>query len=111
MTDSAMDITAEPIAPDASVAWHRPRIDFNSILAVLNPLIAIATLTAYDQVGVNAYLDGDTILLTMLLAVQTQIVLFIERRRREPFVILVTFTLILYYSLRVLTLLLCAQAW
>lgn len=106
MTDSAMDISAAPIAPDASVAWLAPRVDFNSILAVLNPLIAIATLIAYDQVGVNAYLDGNTILLTMLLAVQTQIVLFIERRRREPFVILVTFTLILYYSLRVLTLLL-----
>jgi hypothetical protein len=94
-----------PAVADVARALPR-RIDFNSILAVLNPLIAIATLIAYDQVGANAYLDGETILLAMLLAVQTQFALYIERRRREPFVILVTFTLILYYSLRILTLLL-----
>jgi hypothetical protein len=82
------------------------RVDFNTILSVLNVALAAATLIAYDQVGANAYLDGDAILLSLLLAVQTQIVLFIERRRRNPFVILVTFTLIVYYQLRILTLLL-----
>ncbi len=81
-------------------------VDFNTILAVLNAIVAIVTLIAYDQVGPNAYLDGDGVLYAMLLAVQMQIVLVIERRRRDPFVILVTFTLIVYYSLRILSLLL-----
>lgn len=81
-------------------------VDFNTILGVLNILIAISTVTAWNLVGGNAYIDGDTVLLALLLAAQTQVVLFVERRRRDPFVIIVTFTLILYYSLRILTLLL-----
>ena len=92
--------------PDMIGSRPAKPVDFNAILAVVNVVVAVLTLIAYDRLGDNPYLDGDGIVVAMLLAVQTQVVLFIERRRRDPFVILVTFTLIVYYSLRILSLLL-----
>ena len=84
----------------------RRGVDFNHILGFLNIVIATVTVVAYSRVGGNEYLSGDSVLLSTLLAVQTQLALFIERRRRDPFVIVVAFILVLYYLLRVLTLLL-----
>lgn len=84
----------------------RRGVDFNHILGFLNIVIATVTVVAYSRVGGNEYLSGDSVLLSTLLAAQTQLALFIERRRRDPFVIVVAFILVLYYLLRVLTLLL-----
>lgn len=81
-------------------------VDFNTILSVLNLLVVSGTVLAWQRTADSPYLDGDSIGLAVLLALQTQCALFLERRRRDPFVIIVAFTLIFYYSLRILTLLL-----
>lgn len=106
MSDSTADAGGRVRLAEPRRSRTSHHVDFNTILAVVNVVVAIVTLIAYDNVGPNAYVDGDGVLFAMLLAAQTQIVLFIERRRRDPFVILVTFTLIIYYSLRILSLLL-----
>ena len=81
-------------------------IDLNRILQWLNALIVIATIVAFTQVGGNEYMDGTTVVLAVLLGVQTHLALLVERRRRDPFVFMLAFILILYFSLRLLTLLL-----
>lgn len=80
-------------------------VDSNRILAWLNATIAVVTAVVFLQIGGNQYVDGSTIVLAMTLAVQTQLALSAERRRRDPFVILFVFVLVAYYSLRILTLL------
>lgn len=79
-------------------------IDFNSVLRGANLLVAGATLLAFQQAQSNAYVDQETIVLAVLLGVQTHVALMFERRRRDPFVVLLAFSMIVYYSLRILTL-------
>jgi hypothetical protein len=80
------------------------KIDFNSILTGANLLIAGFLVFAFARTGGNEYVDQQTIVLGVVLSVQTHIALWIERQRRDPLTILLTFSMILYYSLRLLTL-------
>jgi len=82
------------------------RVDFNTLLRFGNVLVALLTVFVYSQVGASIYADGESAVLALLMAVQLEVALRIERRRRDPFVTLLSFILILYYSLRVATLLL-----
>ena len=86
------------------------KVDLNGILAWINALVVLATVFAFTQVGGNEYMNGTTVVLAAVLGVQTQAALWIERRRRDPFVIVLAFILILYYSLRLLTLLLVGSS-
>ncbi len=79
-------------------------VDFNSVLTVANLLVAAGIASAYWQAGVNEYVDATSVVLAELLCLQTHVALRIERARRDPFVLLMTFSLILYYELRILTL-------
>ena len=81
-------------------------VDLNRILQVLNALIAVATVVAYVEVGKSEFIDAESIVLATFLAAQTHIALMIERRRRDPLVVVMVFFLVLYYSLRIFTLLL-----
>ena len=80
-------------------------VDFNRVLAWINAVIAAITITVFFHIGGNEYVDGGTIVLAAALAMQTHLALFVERRRRDPFVILLAFVLVAYFSLRILTLL------
>ncbi len=80
------------------------KVDFNSILSGANILFAGFLVYAFAQNGVNEYVDRQTIVLGVVLSVQTHVALWFERRRRDPFVILLSFLTIFYYSLRLLTL-------
>lgn len=89
------------------IAVARPvskAVDFNRILMWLNFIVFVAMLGAYAQFGDNDYITGSTIWAASILSLQTHVALLIERRRRDPFVILLTFVLVLYYSLRIVTL-------
>jgi hypothetical protein len=79
-------------------------IDFNSVLMGANGLIAILLVFAFTRLGGNEYVDGETMVLGMALSVQTHIALWFEKRRRDPFVILLTLSMTFYYLLRLLTL-------
>jgi len=89
------------------VAVVRPvpsAVDFNRILMWVNFIVFVAMLGAYAQYGDSDYITGSTIWAGSILSLQTHVALLIETRRRDPFVILLTFILILYYSLRIVTL-------
>jgi hypothetical protein len=80
-------------------------IDFNSVLTIVNLLVMALLLYGLSQLGdANPYMDVETIVLALLLCVQTHIALFFERKRRDPFVILLAFTMICFFSLRIFTL-------
>ena len=66
----------------------------------------VACLVAYGSsyAANNEYIDQETIVLALVLGVQTHVALQIERRRRDPFVTLLAFTTIFYFSFRIFTL-------
>ncbi len=79
-------------------------VDYNSVLIGLNFIVACLVVSRYSQVQNSDYVDQQTIVLGVLLSLQTHFALLLERRRRDPFVILLAFTTILYFSLRLFTL-------
>lgn len=82
-------------------------VDINVLLRATNLLVACLIAFAwlrYDALPASDYLDRGTLALGLVLCLQTQIALFLERRRRDPFFLLLAFWMILYYELRVYTL-------
>jgi hypothetical protein len=79
-------------------------VDFNSVLMGLNLIVACLVGSAYSLAQNNEYMDQNTILLGLLLSLQTHIALQVERARRDPFVILLAFITLFYFSLRLYTL-------
>jgi hypothetical protein len=79
-------------------------IDFNSVLTGMNLLVACLIVLRISYVQDNDYIDQKTIALGVLLSIQTHLALRLERKRRDPFVILLAFTTIFYFSLRIFTL-------
>lgn len=79
-------------------------VDFNRLLAWLNALVACLIAGALWQEQSNEYVNSQTLALGLMLTLETHIVLMLERARRDPFIILLAFSNILYYSLRVFTL-------
>src|SRR5262245_33645184 len=89
-------------------AWLNPAtgrsVDLNTLLQIANLIVTGLVLYGYQEAKDNDYLDQQTIVLGLLLGVQTQLALLLERRQRDPFVMLLAFEMIFYYSLRVFTL-------
>lgn len=80
------------------------KVDLNTLLTWANLVVlGLIVFQAFRQRD-NMYTNGETMLLGVLLCVQTQVALILERLRRDPFVILFAFSMIFYYSLRVFTL-------
>jgi len=79
-------------------------VDFSSLLMGANLLVMGLLFYALAHAEPNRYVNQAAILLGIVLCVQTHIALWIERRQRDPFVILLAFTTIFYYSLRIFTL-------
>src|ERR1700734_403714 len=79
-------------------------VEFNSILMVLNLIVACLIGSAYSLAQNNDFIDQNTILLGLLLSLQTHLALQVERARRDPFVILLALITIFYFSLRLYTL-------
>jgi len=82
-------------------------MDLNSILKSVNLLVAALLAYGFSQLGSdNPYINRETIVLALLLCLQTHLALFFEKKQRDPFVILLAFIMILYFSLRIFTLVL-----
>ena len=79
-------------------------VDFNSVLMGLNLIVACLVGSAYFLAQNNEYIDQNTILLGLLLSLQTHVALRVERARRDPFVILLAFITVFYFALRLYTL-------
>jgi hypothetical protein len=83
-------------------------VDFNSVLMGLNLIVACLIGSVYFVAQNNDYIDQNTILLGLLLSLQTHLALQVERARRDPFVIILAFITVFYFSLRLYTLALYA---
>jgi len=79
-------------------------VDFNTVLACVNVVVAGLIASALWREQSNEYVDSQTLGLGLALCLQTQIALMLERTRRDPFVILLAFSNIVYYALRIYTL-------
>jgi hypothetical protein len=78
--------------------------DLNAILAGVNLLVMGLLLYALLHMDANNYVDQRSYLLGIVLCLQTQAALWLERRQRDPFVILLAFATIFFYSFRIFTL-------
>jgi hypothetical protein len=79
-------------------------VDLNTVLVGINLIIMSLILLAHNEMRDHQYLDQRTVLLAVLLSIETHVALFIERRRRDPFVTLLALNTIFFFSLRVFTL-------
>ncbi|HEY6922132.1 MAG TPA: hypothetical protein VI653_01595 [Steroidobacteraceae bacterium] len=79
-------------------------VDFNTLLVWLNLLVACLIGGALWAGQSNEYADSQTLMLGLVLSLETHIVLMLERAQRDPFILLLAFSNILYYALRVFTL-------
>jgi hypothetical protein len=86
------------------VSLKSKAIDLNTLLIWSNLLFVGLLLGSYQTNGSGAYVDGQTVVLGVILATETCCALWIERRRRDPFVILLAFTMTFYFLLRLSTL-------
>jgi hypothetical protein len=85
----------------------KPRVlDFNLLLRLGNAVIAGMLVFAYrdESLPTNHLVDSNTVLLGLLLCLQTHVALWFERRHRDPFVLLLATWMIIYYQLRIFTL-------
>jgi hypothetical protein len=80
------------------------KVDLNALLAGANLLVLGLIAAQAFQLGDHPYVNDLTLLLGALLCVQTQIALLLERLQRDPFVILLAFSMIFFYEFRVFTL-------
>ena len=102
-TESQTPAYAERSSGEARSA-KRKRVDFNSILTGANFVVAGLIFFRYLADQANVYIDQTTLLLGIVLCVQTHFALRLERRRRDPFVLWLAFETIVYFSLRLVTL-------
>jgi hypothetical protein len=90
--------------PAAQAARKPATIDFNSLLIVANIVVAILIVQGWAYRGDNEYVDVFSVLLGIALCGQNIVALAMERRSRDPFVILLVFILTFYFALRIYTL-------
>jgi hypothetical protein len=79
-------------------------VDLNSLLICANIAVAALIVLGGSWTDGNPYIDRTTIVLGLLLCVQTHLALMLERSRRDPLILLITIDMIFYYGLRIFTL-------
>lgn len=79
-------------------------IDLNTILKFINLSIVFILCYSYYKNGDSLYVNFITVLLGTVLSLQINLFLFIEKKRRDPFVLLLCLQMVFYFLLRILTL-------
>ena len=87
------------------ISKNKKYYDLNGIFQLANACILIAILYLYFLKGPNDYINGYTIAISVVFGVQNSMLLIWERKSREPLLMLLMLTVILFYLLRVATLL------
>jgi len=67
-------------------------------------MVASLLVLTFSQMHANEFVDLETIVLGIVLCLQTHVALAIERKRRDPFVILLAFDMIFFFAFRIVTL-------
>ncbi|MDP1812038.1 MAG: hypothetical protein Q8K66_11620 [Sediminibacterium sp.] len=88
----------------AKVKSTKSLYDLNSILKFLNGFLCILSIYLYSINGANEYVNIYTIGLAAILGLENIGMLFYEKRRRNPFIIILVFNMSVFYLLRVVTL-------
>lgn len=97
-------MTAELSIDRKKILSSKKLIDFNTLLTGFNIAVAIASIFQISHLGDAIYTNTRTIILGLLLAIQTHFALVLERRERNPLLIIVAFVNVFFYSLRIVTL-------
>jgi hypothetical protein len=83
------------------------KIGINGILQICNLVVGCLIFFGFfkEELMGHKYIDWLTLTLGLALCVQTQIVLRLEKRNPDPFVIIMSYIIIFFYALRIFTLL------
>lgn len=84
--------------------------DLNSLLKVANVLIFILSFYLYYIEGANEYVNAYTIALAGLLVIENIGMLHYEKRRNNPFIIILVFLVTFFYIARIATLISIPQS-
>lgn len=95
---------ARPLVHARSECVKSRFVDLNFLIGAANVVVAALIASSLPSLEPNPCLDRTTLGLGLLLCLQTQFALAVERRRRDPFVLLLAFSMVLYFSLRIFTL-------
>ena len=75
--------------------------DLNSTLRVANILICVITAYLYNTTGSTDYVNELTIFLLCLFAIENICMLLYEKRRRNPFILLLVLVVTVFYMMRI----------
>ena len=78
--------------------------DFNSILKGLNLFLCLLIIYLYSENGDNEYVNLSTIILGIVMGLQNIGMLYYEKKRTNPFLIILVFVMTIFYLFRVATL-------
>lgn len=78
--------------------------DFNSILKGLNLFLCLLIIYLYSENGDNEYVNLSTIILGIVMGLQNIGMLYYEKKKTNPFLIILVFVMTIFYLFRVATL-------
>ena len=76
----------------------------NKILQIINFIFILVAFYLFKIMGSNEFVDGNTIFLGGLLALEIHFFLAYSKKKINPFIIIVCFHLVFYYLMRIVTL-------
>ena len=79
-------------------------IDLNGTLQAINIIIGLYTIINYIYLGETRFINSTTIILSIALVSQTSLALLIEKNNRNPLIIILAINIIIFYSLRIISL-------
>jgi len=88
----------------AKIKSTKSLYDFNSILKTANVFLCILSIYLYSINGANEYVNIYTIGLAAILGLENIVMLFYEKRSRNPFIVIIVFLSTFFYFVRITTL-------
>ncbi len=82
----------------------RSLYDFNSVLKTANGFLCVLSIYLYCIKGANEYVNIFTIIIAIALGLENIGMLYYEKSRRNPFIIILVFLSTIFYFARIITL-------
>ena len=79
--------------------------DLNSLIIIGNVTVCALSIYLYSKIGGNRYVDISTLILLCIFGVENILILLYERKKRDPFILLLLIITLGFYMGRVVTLL------
>jgi len=84
--------------------FFNKKVDLNDLTKLLSVLIIALLILVYAALGENIYVNLNTVVLAVCISLLVLFFLVIEKRRNNPFVIVLSLYILLFYVFRVVTL-------